>query len=133
MHLLDNVIWRALTTSQAHLTTRNHCSGKFLAEVSILGALSQPSAEAYESLAALLRSDERVGLLLDTTPEPLLPTWKLVTACPLLQMVHEDAISPQNVQRPEFLRLGEPDVPEMLALTRLTKPGPFGKRTHEMG
>jgi len=29
--------------------------------------------------------------------------------------------------------LGESDVPEMLALTRLTKPGPFGKRTHEMG
>src|SRR5580704_11855881 len=25
------------------------------------------------------------------------------------------------------------DVPEMLALTKLTNPGPFGTRTHEMG
>lgn len=133
MHSLDNVIWRALTTSQAHLGTKNHGAGKFFAEVSILGALAEPSAEAYESLAALLHPNERVGLFLDKTPEPLLPTWKLVTSCPLLQMVHEDATSPKNVQECEFLRLGEPEVPEMLTLTRLTKPGPFGKRTHEMG
>jgi predicted GNAT family acetyltransferase len=35
--------------------------------------------------------------------------------------------------QPEFVRLTQADVPEMLALTELTKPGPFGTRTHEMG
>jgi predicted GNAT family acetyltransferase len=35
--------------------------------------------------------------------------------------------------QPEFVRLTQADVPEMLALTELTKPGPFGSRTHEMG
>jgi predicted GNAT family acetyltransferase len=34
---------------------------------------------------------------------------------------------------PKFTRLTQSDVPEMLALTKLTKPGPFGPRTHEMG
>jgi len=34
---------------------------------------------------------------------------------------------------PEFIRLTQSDVPEMMALTKLTKPGPFGARTHEMG
>jgi ribosomal protein S18 acetylase RimI-like enzyme len=132
MHPLDNVIWRALSTSQAHLGSKNHGAGRFLGEVSMLGALAEPSAEAYESLLALLRPYERVGLFLDETPKTL-PPWKLRSSGPLLQMVHQDRPSPENLQRPEFLRLSEPDVPEMLALTRLTKPGPFGKRTHEMG
>jgi len=133
MHPLDNVIWRALTTLQTHLGAKNHCAGKFFAEVSILGALAQPSAEAYESLAALLCPDERIGLFLDKTPEPLPPTWKLVASCPLLQMVHQDVPSAHDLEKPEFFRLAESDVPEMLALTQLTKPGPFVKRTHEMG
>jgi len=132
MHPLDDVIWRALTTSQAHLGTKNHSAGKFFAEVSILGALAEPSAEAYESLCTLLRPYERVGLFLEETPEPPLP-WKLRSSGPLLQMLHEDVHSAENPHGPEFLRLGEADVADMLALTRLTKPGPFGKRTHEMG
>lgn len=133
MHPLDNVIWRALTTSQSHLGTRNHFAGKFFAEVSILGALSVPSAEAYESLLSLLQPGERVGLFLDHIPEPL-PAWKLVTSVPLLQMAYENPLSPESApEQPMFSRLGESDVADMLALTRLTKPGPFGKRTHEMG
>lgn len=130
MHQLDNVIWRSLTTSQAHLGAKNHSAGKFFAEVSTLGALAEPSAEAYESLCTLLGPHECVGLFLDETPVPPLP-WTLRGSGPLLQMVHEGAPSPENVQGPEFLRLGEPDVPEMLALTQLTKPGPFGRRTYE--
>jgi predicted GNAT family acetyltransferase len=33
----------------------------------------------------------------------------------------------------EILTLGVDDVPDMLALTELTKPGPFSARTHELG
>jgi len=133
MHPLDNVIWKALTTSQAHLGTTNHSAGKFFSKVSVLGALAEPSVEAYESLFTLLRPYERVGLFLNETPQ-LPPPWDLVSSGPLLQMVHEDAPSPETrEQRPVFLRLEEADVPEMLALTQLTKPGPFGRRTHEMG
>jgi predicted GNAT family acetyltransferase len=34
---------------------------------------------------------------------------------------------------PEMATLGAADVPEMMALVELTKPGPFGTRTHELG
>jgi predicted GNAT family acetyltransferase len=34
---------------------------------------------------------------------------------------------------PDIVTLGAADVPEMLALVELTKPGPFLLRTHEMG
>jgi GNAT superfamily N-acetyltransferase len=42
--------------------------------------------------------------------------------------------SPMGVRpNPAVIRLTQADVPEMLALTKLTNPGPFGSRTHEMG
>jgi len=134
MHPLDNVIWKALATCQTHLGTRNHSAARFFADVSVLGALAELTAEAYESLFALLHVNERVGLFLDETPQPS-PWWKVVRSGPLLQMVHEHAPAPENREgkEPVFLRLGEADVPEMLALTQLTKPGPFGRHTHEMG
>jgi ribosomal protein S18 acetylase RimI-like enzyme len=133
MHPLDNVIWKALTTSQAHLGTTNHFAGRFLREVSVLGALAEPTVEAYESLLTLLRPKERAGLFLDETPQ-LPPSWELISSGPLLQMAHEDARALENPEKkPVFLRLGEADIPEMLALTQLTTPGPFVRRTHEMG
>jgi ribosomal protein S18 acetylase RimI-like enzyme len=133
MHPLDNVIWKALTTLQVHLGTTNHSAGRFLPEVSLLGALAEPSKEAYESLRSFVNPGERVGLFLDDDSQPL-AAWKVVSSAPLLQMAYEpSAVFENAAQQPGFLRLGEPDVQEMLALTQLTKPGPFGRRTHEMG
>jgi len=48
-------------------------------------------------------------------------------------MVHNGAGEPTAEDPEEFVPLGEADVPEMLALTQLTKPGPSGRRTREMG
>jgi predicted GNAT family acetyltransferase len=51
----------------------------------------------------------------------------------LLQMVADKHIPDLNRDPPELVRLGPDDVDEMLALTELTRPGPFGRRTIEMG
>jgi ribosomal protein S18 acetylase RimI-like enzyme len=133
MHPLDNVIWKALTTCQKHLATIDHDAARFLPDVSLLGALAEPSAEAYASLLSILNAGDRVGLFLPTdSPSP--PPWKVIVSLPLLQMIFEKAgLHQSNHEPPRFVRLGDADVPQMLALTRLTKPGPFGTRTHEMG
>ena len=49
------------------------------------------------------------------------------------QMVCERAARAGRRSRPPLLELGDADVPEMLALTELTQPGPFGPRTHDLG
>src|ERR1700675_601744 len=46
---------------------------------------------------------------------------------------NRSARSPALRSKPEFIPLTQADVPEMLALTKLTKPGPFAARTREMG
>ena len=40
---------------------------------------------------------------------------------------------PAPVAHEDIIRLGDADAPEMLALAKLTEPGPFLARTHTMG
>ena len=132
MHPLDNVIWNALNTSQIHLGVGQGVARKFHKDVSLLGGFAKPNNEAYDSLADLLDDGERVGLFLEEDPKPP-STWKIVASMPLLQMLHESSSQAVEITLPVFHPLGETDVPEMLALTKLTKPGPFATRTREMG
>jgi predicted GNAT family acetyltransferase len=135
MHPLDNPIWQALTTTHAGLAETCNQARKFPREVSMLAGFSQPTPENYASLATLLKPDEPVGLFLQDLPDPP-PSWTLVSTAPLLQMLRENGSfsSPKGTHSiPEFVQLKQFDVPEMLALAKLTKPGPFGARTREMG
>jgi ribosomal protein S18 acetylase RimI-like enzyme len=136
MHPLDNPIWQALITTQAGLAETCNAARKFPREVSVVAGFPEPTPENYASLAALLSADETVGLFLQQPPNPPAP-WIVVSNGPLLQMLCENArFSPRSngtCSSPEFIRLTQSDVPEMMALTKLTKPGPFGARTHEMG
>ena len=59
--------------------------------------------------------------------------FRSVVGAPLLQMVAEKPAGSTSSNGFELLELGPADSPEMLALTALTKPGPFGTRTHELG
>jgi predicted GNAT family acetyltransferase len=60
--------------------------------------------------------------------------WDYIAGAPLLQMVCENGhATPSSSASPAMVELGAKDSPEMLKLTALTKPGPFGPRTHELG
>lgn len=131
MHPLDNVIWHALGTRQAHLGERRDGVRRFLPDVSLLGGMEESTPEHYESLQSLLRAGERLGLFLDS-PSPALPQFDTAISVPLLEMVCETEPSKQCTSL-AIEPLTSKDVAEMLALTALTLPGPFGPRTHEMG
>ena len=63
-HALDNVIWKALTSSQSRFSESTRLARKFPAEVSSLAALLEPTREAYASLAGLLTPGATTGLVL---------------------------------------------------------------------
>ena len=134
MHPLDNVIWQALTTRQSHFAEACAQARKFVPEVGPLAAFSEPGEEGYESLAALVPPDDTVGLFLDV-PYEARPNWDFVVGAPLLQMICEDAKSSlaHSPSTANIVELGPQDSAEMIALTALTKPGPFSTRTHELG
>lgn len=132
---LDNPIWQSLVTTHAHFAEIHGTARKFPHEVSVLAGLSEPTSGNYDSFGALMRPGQRVGLFLKDPPDPPAP-WIVDRACPLLQMICKKRSSSRvapRVTQPGFIRLTKADVPEMLALTKQTNPGPFGTRTHELG
>lgn len=125
--LLDNPIWHALTTEQAHLAERAGDAARFPPEVTALAGLADP--RAVTSLARLLAPGETTGLLTDmelALPPALAP----VDEAPALQMVHD---GPAPAMPPGLEELGPADAASMLALAQATRPGPFGMRTGELG
>jgi predicted GNAT family acetyltransferase len=67
------------------------------------------------------------------TPEPVTPTeeFKILLAETGEQMIGTPAES--SISGVDIVTLGAADVPAMLELTKLTNPGPFAARTHELG
>jgi GNAT superfamily N-acetyltransferase len=134
MHPLDNVIWQALTTRHTQFAESHEDARRFVREVGPLGAFREHGPHGYESLAGLVGEGGTVGLFLDA-PYADEPGWEFVVGAPLLQMVADIGVAEESQLdlNLEFIALGVKDSPEMIELTSLTKPGPFGTRTHELG
>jgi GNAT superfamily N-acetyltransferase len=135
MHPLDNVIWQALTTRQAEFAEAFDEARRFAPEVTSLAAFPEPSPQGYSSLAGLVGPGGTVTLSLKA-PFESLPGWDLVISFPGLQMVcgNDNRTACARVgPTPAITELGQRDSPDMVELAALTKPGPFGPRTHELG
>jgi ribosomal protein S18 acetylase RimI-like enzyme len=129
MHALDNPIWSALTTRQAALGRRIGSAGKFDAEVSLLGGFAEVDVAA---MAELVPVGAQVGIFIDEPPTT--SRFEVVASAPLLQMICRAPGSDGDVDpTPSIVKLGAADIPDMLALAELTKPGPFAPRTPLMG
>jgi ribosomal protein S18 acetylase RimI-like enzyme len=127
--LLDNPIWNALSTGQSYLAQANHLAKRFRRDVAPFGAMKSQSPSEYEALAQILSGDV-AALFLDTKPV-LPPDWSMRLSGDMYQMTFE---APPLVEPSQsFRKLTQADVPEMLALTKLTEPGPFLPRTIELG
>ena len=118
---LDNPIWESLTSMHANMARSNGSARRYANQVSPLAAVSKPTSAAYSDLTTLVKSGEHVGLF---TAEPLQFTddWETIRSRPIEQMICTELTW---ASRSSPLELGRNDVPEMLALTAATEPGPF--------
>ena len=129
-HPLDNPIWSAITTEQAHLACGNGLARRFPAEISPLSGLEAPTPEALAYLAEITPAGELTILFPETNPE-FSSDWEIIELNSMPQMIYEAKEVPAISI--DFIELTEADVPEMIELTALTKPGPFLSRTRELG
>jgi len=134
MHPLDNVIWNALTTRQANFAESAGPARRFVPDVTLLSALETETDAGFESMAELVGNGGTCAIFMEHPYEPR-PGWEWIGGAPLLQMVCENGNggTPFAQANFKFEPLGVRDSSEMLDLTSLTKPGPFGPRTHELG
>jgi ribosomal protein S18 acetylase RimI-like enzyme len=132
--MLDNPIWSALTTDQAHLAVGGDLARRFPDEIGPLSGMPSQSDAGYEALRPLAGPGGIVGLFFREAPR--LPAgWTLVRGGTLHQMV---AARPHGMTiatpgRAELRKLTTDDAPAMVELATLTEPGPFRLRTMELG
>lgn len=138
MHPLDNVIWTALTTRQTQFAEGSGVARRFVKEVTLLSGFERPDDDGYAALGQVVGFGGTAAVFLDE-PYSARAGWEWIAGAPLLQMVYHNGDSERAVHskstnpHPKIVPLGLADSPEMIDLTTLTKPGPFGPRTHELG
>jgi predicted GNAT family acetyltransferase len=128
---LERPVWESLTTHQASVSEGNALARRYLRDVNLFASARDDGPQALAALTELVRPGETVFLL--QVPDNVIPPGFLVArAAKGLQMVASRRV-PSGPAHEEILTLGQADVPEMLALARLTEPGPFLPRTHTLG
>jgi predicted GNAT family acetyltransferase len=130
VHPLDYPIWTALTTRQQMLAEGGVHARRYPIAAAPFAAMADLSPQSFAALGELMSPSDQAVLF---TPEAVTPpaTFKVLLAKTGEQMIGTPAES--LIRGPEIVALGADDVPAMLELTDLTKPGPFGLRTHELG
>jgi hypothetical protein len=100
VQLLDNPIWYALSTEQAHLAQGNTLAKRFPRDIAPFAGMIDPSPAAYQSLAEVL-AGEAAALAFDA--KPVLPDgWETQLSLEVYQMVLEAPIpgnSPPKTSR----------------------------------
>jgi predicted GNAT family acetyltransferase len=130
-HILDNPGWSSLNSKQAHFAIGTALAKHYPLDVFRLAALAEPSPPALRDLAEILPPGEPVFLAAASLPDDL-PGWTIHQRGTVVQMVSEQVLPAANGAL-EIIPLTPDDVPEMQHLIDLTHPGPFERRTIEIG
>lgn len=128
--MLDHCIWNSLSTCHVSFAEGDEFAKRFQPQVTSLAAIRDFSAPSFDSLTKLVAPGETAIFFWDLLPE--LPAgWTVMREVPLAQMVWSGSLDSREEN--QIVQLSIADADEMLSLTELTKPGPFGKRTSELG
>jgi len=130
-HLLNNPVYNALISGDAHLGMGNGKARAFHEEVSPFAGFADNNPGGFDDLYRLL-PPRRFILYANPVSVEIPENWRIVEKVAGVQMVFSGAgeILPPGAE-PVPLNSGHVD--QMMWLAKLTKPGPFGPRTIEFG
>ena len=129
MHVLDNPVWHALTGPHETVAERRFGASRYVPDVAAFSAIpDDPAASTWDDLRDLVGPG---GVAVLFVKPPTVPDgWNEVFRIPTSQMVAGDV---DGAPAPDAALLSTDDVPEMLDLVGRTHPGPFERRTIELG
>ena len=129
-HILDNVIWNAITTGNKEIGIRDGDAGWYYPDIAPFAGVKQWNEKNLEQLNELIPIGSKVAVSYEKRVKLDESKWKVLREMDCCQMVYEYPVSSFNTANSSLIvPLGKEHVPEMLALTALTKPGPFFERT----
>lgn len=128
---LDNPFWSSLTTGHAHFALGGALARRYPADISPIAGLAAPDPANVTALQAVVGVGDDMATVARLLPK--LPAhWEILYESRITQMIRSDR-KPLPEDALDATTLAPADVPEMLALVELTKPGPFRPRTIELG
>lgn len=131
VNVLDNPVWQALGSRQQHFNEGNEQVKYFPADVAPFIAVENWDERSWPALLKAMPAGRSFSVLVSdafTLPGDL----QLIFSLPLYQLVCS-AQKPYQQTGINLKPLGKEHIPQMLALTAATKPGPFFERTIEFG
>jgi Predicted acetyltransferase len=127
-HVLDRPVWHSLTTRHAALARAHGSALAYDPAVSPFAGTAVDGDAAWADLRALL--GPKRSAVLPGSPLPVPDDVRVLGRYEVLQLW---APTWHPEPDPEALELGPADAAEMLDLASRTKPGPFERRTGELG
>ena len=131
MNPLDNPIFEALNTEDSNLNRGDQVVAYFDEEVSPFLAMKNWDEASQHHALNILPKDRSWSVMI-ANPISFIKEIEVLFSIPLYQMVCLNLLSYSDIDI-HVQSLNDSNIPEMLALTALTKPGPFMARTIDFG
>lgn len=128
--LLDNIIWHALTTTQSSFAAGSGAVRRYARGFSPIVGFADPAQPALDALTPLCDPGEHLYCAGWSGAAP--SDWNIEAQASMFQMLWEAEI-PASDAAVDALALGPEHAAQAFELASLTRPGPFGLRTIEMG
>ncbi|RWY48573.1 GNAT family N-acetyltransferase [Mucilaginibacter gilvus] len=129
-HVLDNPVWNALSSGNKNLAEGNERIKYFDPQVSPFVGFKLNTEASFEELYHMAPAGRAFGFVSPFEVEIPAP-WQVPLYIKCFQMVHNGVTVGVTTEEP--ILLTEAHVPQMMALTKLTNPGPFAERTIDFG
>jgi predicted GNAT family acetyltransferase len=128
-HPLDRPVWNALTSGWAQFALGGPKAIQLAPDYGPFAATADRSTESLAALSQCVPGEHDLWIV-ETDDFPAPPGMTVAMRAAIAQMVAEDV----STTPPDFdvVTLDESDAAEMLALARLTRPGPFTVATHRL-
>jgi len=130
LHFLDNITWHTLSGPHAGFAVGTDDARRYARGFSPIIAFANPERADFGALARFCDPGEH--FYADGWSGAIPGGWRLDTESTMFKLVWEGGIPLQD-EAPEAVRLGPEHAAQALELATLTRPGPFGLRTIELG
>ncbi|MFD1631704.1 GNAT family N-acetyltransferase [Pseudopedobacter beijingensis] len=131
-HILDNPVWNALNTGNKDLSVGEGRIRLYRSDISPFIGLEENSSENLFKLYEYTRDiADTFGIVAETEID-IPHIWNVAHKVPILQMICQEPLFRKEISA-NIKKLSDEHIPQMLALTELTRPGPFKDRTIEFG
>jgi len=129
-HILDNMIWNAITTGNNDIATINGDVGCYLPGIAPFAGMNIFSDANLKKLYEFIPASRSVAISSLHKMGHDESRWRLIQPMDVTQMIYEYPVNTFMTRNsPLIVPLSEEHVPQMMELTALTRPGPFLQQT----